>query len=130
MVRSLFNALLCLAFILFAYVNLNDSDGFLWVGIYLLAALVCGLGAFRKYYPWATLTLVALYVGYALVLYFSQDGVHDWLFTYNSPSISESMQATKPYIEKTREFFGLLIASGALLFNFFSADKRNLPGIQ
>jgi hypothetical protein len=120
MVRSLLNALLCLAFILFAYFNLNDGDGFLWVGIYLLAALVCGLGAFRKYYPRVTLTLVALYVGYALLLYFSQDGVHDWLFTYNRPSISESMQATKPYIEKTREFFGLLIASGALLFNYFT----------
>ena len=120
MVRSIVNALLCLAFILFAYFNLNDGDGFLWVGIYLLAALVCGLGAFRKFYPRATLILVALYIGYALVLYFSHEGVHDWLFTYNSPSIAESMQATKPYIEKTREFFGLLIASGALLFNYFA----------
>jgi hypothetical protein len=31
------------------------------------------------------------------------------------------MQATKPYIEKTREFFGLLIIAGALLINYFVA---------
>jgi hypothetical protein len=31
------------------------------------------------------------------------------------------MQATKPYIEKTREFFGLLIASAALVINYFAA---------
>jgi hypothetical protein len=31
------------------------------------------------------------------------------------------MQATKPYIEKTREFFGLLIISAALTINYFAA---------
>ncbi|KKX47553.1 transmembrane 220 family protein [Sphingobacterium sp. IITKGP-BTPF85] len=40
---------------------------------------------------------------------------------YRRPSIVESMQATKPYIEKTREFFGLLIVSGALALNYFVA---------
>jgi hypothetical protein len=30
------------------------------------------------------------------------------------------MQATKPYIEKTREFFGLLIISAALLVDYFA----------
>jgi hypothetical protein len=34
----------------------------------------------------------------------------------------ETMQATKPYIEKTREFFGLLIVSGALAINYFAAS--------
>jgi hypothetical protein len=31
------------------------------------------------------------------------------------------MQATKPYIEQAREFFGLLIISGALAMNYFVA---------
>jgi hypothetical protein len=30
------------------------------------------------------------------------------------------MQAEKPYIEKTREFFGLLIVSAALAIDFFA----------
>jgi hypothetical protein len=32
------------------------------------------------------------------------------------------MQATKPYIEQTREFFGLLIISAALAMNYFVAQ--------
>jgi hypothetical protein len=38
---------------------------------------------------------------------------------YRAPSITATMQATKPWIEKTREFFGLLIVAGALLINYF-----------
>jgi hypothetical protein len=49
---------------------------------------------------------------------FQKDGVRDWITKYNKPSLVESMQATKPYIEKTREFFGLLIIAGALLINY------------
>lgn len=119
MILSLTNIILCLAFILFAYFNLNDNDAPLWVSIYLLAAVCCGLGGFRIYYPTASITLAAIYVGYAAILYFAKDGVHDWLFKYNRPNIAQSMQVTKPYIEKTREFFGLLIASGAFLLNYF-----------
>jgi len=55
---------------------------------------------------------------YAIILFFSEDGVRDWILKYKRPSITESMQATKPYIEKTREFFGLLIASAALTINY------------
>ncbi len=120
MILSITNIILCLAFILFAYFNLNDSDAPLWVTIYLLVSVCCGLGTFKMYYPTPTLTLAVIYIGYAIVLYFSKDGVQDWWFKYNRPSISESMQATKPYIEKTREFFGLLIAGGALLLNYFA----------
>lgn len=62
MIRSIINVLLSLAFLLFAYFNLNDGDGFLWVAIYVAVAIVCGLGAAGKYYPAATLTLVLLYL--------------------------------------------------------------------
>ena len=53
-------------------------------------------------------------------MFFSEDGVRDWIVKYKQPSITESMQATKPYIEKTREFFGLLIISAALAINYFA----------
>ncbi len=58
---------------------------------------------------------------YAIILFFAKDGVRDWIMKYNKPSLVESMQATKPYIEKTREFFGLLIISGALLIDYLAA---------
>lgn len=113
------NIVFCLSFILFAWFNLNDSDSWLWVPIYLAAAASCGLAAFGLFFPIAYLVLSAFYLIYAVILFFSRDGVLDWIVKYKQPSITESMQATKPYIEKTREFFGLLIISGALLLNYW-----------
>jgi hypothetical protein len=57
---------------------------------------------------------------YAVILFFSKDGVRDWIVKYRRPSIVETMQAEKPYIEKTREFFGLLIVAGALVIDYFA----------
>jgi hypothetical protein len=72
-------------------------------------------------YPRVYLCLIAAYLIHATTIYFSKDGVHDWITKYNRPSLVETMQAEKPYIEKTREFFGLLIIAGALLINYFAA---------
>ncbi|SDM73414.1 transmembrane 220 family protein [Pedobacter antarcticus] len=116
---SILNIVFCIAFLLFAYVNLNDNDSWLWVPIYMVAAVACGLAAFHYVYPNLYLVAVTFYLVYAVVLFFSKDGVKDWVIKYGKPSLVESMQATKPYIEKAREFFGLLIISAALLLNYF-----------
>ncbi len=113
------NLFFCLAFLVFAWFNLNDRDAPLWVSIYGAAAVLCGLAAFGYRYPIVYLPFILFYLAYALVLFFAKDGVRDWILKYNRPSIAESMQATKPYIEKTREFFGLLIITGALVLNYF-----------
>lgn len=113
------NIIFCLSFLLFAWFNLNDNDSWLWVPIYLAASVFCGLSGFGMYFPVPYLFLIGFYLIYASILFFSKDGVKDWILKYNRPSITESMQATKPYIEKTREFFGLLIISAALALNYF-----------
>ncbi len=113
------NIIFCLAFIYFAYLNLNDPDAWLWVSIYLFAAACCGAAVFGRYFPTAYLILIAFYLIYAVFLFFTKDGTLDWFTKYRMENIAASMQATKPYIEKTREFFGLLIVSGALLINYF-----------
>jgi hypothetical protein len=64
------------------------------------------------------LVLIGFYLTKAIILFFRKDGVRDWIVKYKQPSITESMQAKKPYIEMTREFFGLLIISSALAFNY------------
>ena len=114
------NVIFFLAFLLFAWFNLNDSDAWLWVSIYVVAAVLCGLAAFKRYYPTVYLLVMAFYLVYAITIFFAKDGVRDWILKYNKPSIVESMQATKPYIEKTREFFGLLIITAALAINYFA----------
>ena len=118
---SILNGFFCIAFIGFAYVNLNDKDSWLWVPIYMVASICCGLAVFKLFYPNIYLVAMAFYLIYAIQLFFAKDGVRDWITLYNKPSIVESMQATKPYIEKTREFFGLLIITGALAINYFTA---------
>jgi hypothetical protein len=105
---------------MFAYVNLNDKDSWLWVSIYLLGAVCCGMAAFGYFFPLLYLAAIAVYLVYAVILFFSKDGVRDWVVKYNTPSIVESMQATKPYIEKAREFFGLMIVVAALAINYFA----------
>ena len=116
------NIIFCLSFLLFAWFNLNDKDSWLWVPIYLAASVCCALAAFEMFYPVIYLLLNGFYLIYAVILFFSEDGVRDWIVKYKQPSITESMQATKPYIEKTREFFGLLIISAALAINYFASS--------
>jgi hypothetical protein len=111
-----------MSFVAFAYVNANDKDAWLWVSIYMIAAICCGLSIFKKYYPIIYLVVISFYLIYAIVLFFSKDGVRDWIVKYNRESIVENMQATKPYIEKTREFFGLLVISAALAINYFAVQ--------
>ncbi len=113
------NVIFCLSFVLFAWFNLNDKDSWLWVPIYLAASACCGLAVFGLFYPVSYLLLGTFYILYAIILFFSPDGVRDWIVKYKQPSITESMQSKKPYIEKTREFFGLLIITTALAINYF-----------
>ncbi len=120
MLLLILNGLFCLSFALFAYVNLNDNDSWIWVPIYIAASVLCGLAAFGKFFPVIYLIAIAVYLVYAAKLFVTKDGVWDWITKYNKPSIVESMQATKPYIEKTREFFGLVIISAALAINYFA----------
>lgn len=121
MLLSILNAIFCIAFILFAYVNLNDGDSWLWVPIYMVASICCGFAIFNYFYPTVYLIAISFYLIYAIILFFAKDGVRDWITKYRTPSLVESMQATKPYIEKTREFFGLLIISAALAINYCAA---------
>lgn len=114
------NIIFSLSFLVFAWFNLNDNDSWLWVPIYLAASICCALAVFGLYYPLIYLLLIGFYLIYAVLLFFAEDGVWDWVVKYKKPSITESMQATKPYIEKTREFFGLLIIAAALAINYFA----------
>jgi hypothetical protein len=121
MLLTVLNVVFFIAFCLFAYVNLNDKDGWLWVSIYGFAAVCCGLAVFHRYYPALYIIAIAFYLVYAVVLFFAKDGVLDWIVKYRAPALTESMQAKKPYIEKAREFFGLLIISTALVINYVAS---------
>jgi Transmembrane family 220, helix len=121
MMLLILNIIFFLSFTAFAYLNLNDNDPWLWVPIYMSAAICCALAMFEMYYPAVYTLLCIFYLVYAGILFFAKDGVRDWITKYKKESLVQEMQATKPYIEQTREFFGLLIITGALIINYLAA---------
>ncbi len=109
---KILNIILCILFILFAAVQYNDPDPYIWVPIYLFTAGVCGYAAYGKYDRNVTLAGL-LILGLFMISYIPD--VMDWI-KMGMPSIVETMKAEKKYVELTREFGGLLmcVAAGAL----------------
>ena len=64
------------------------------------------------------------FTAYALGLVFDADGVLNWINAHHSENIVQTMKATKPWIEETRECGGLLICDIALLINFIHLRGR------
>ncbi len=109
----LINVLLALIFILFAIVQLNDPDPFVWFTLYLLVALFSLISIFRE-------VPRPLLYGFGLVLLFYA-AMHlefaiEWIMSENKGELFGEMQEEKQYLEGTREFLGLLIALAALAY--------------
>ena len=75
MFLSVLNIIFFIAFTWFAWLNANDKDAWLWVSIYMIAAILCGLAAFQYYYPLIYMPVMGFYLVYAIVLFFKKDGV-------------------------------------------------------
>jgi general stress protein CsbA len=120
----IFNVFFCLVFILFAGLQYNDPDPYIWMPIYLYAAVLCALAAQKRYYLGAYLIGILVYLIYATFLFFDKYGVVDWATEHHAENIAQTMKAGKPWIEETREFFGLFILIIILLVNYTYASQR------
>ena len=93
-------------FLLFAIVQWNDPDPLIWMifyGVMSLIYILLALGKrFAFYLSVLMLTVSVVYMGFILpeIIKWIKDGM---------PSIVQSMKATIPTIEYTREFLGLLL---------------------
>ena len=123
---KVFNFMFCLLFVFSAALQYNDPDPYLWIPIYMYGAILCWLAFRNKYYPKAYLIGIFVYLGYAIFLFFTKDGVWDWITKHDAEDIAATMKAEKPWIEDTREFFGLLILIVVLLINYIKARKKGL----
>jgi len=123
-VQKLFNIFFCIVFILFAAVQYNDPDPYVWMPIYLYAAILCWLAFRNKYFPGAYLLGIAVYAAYALYKFFDQNGVRDWMTKHHATNIAGTMKAEQPWIEETREFFGLVILIVVLLIDYLHAKRK------
>lgn len=121
---KVFNIIFCFIFIVFAALQYNDPDPYLWIPIYLYTAILCWLASQKKYYLKAYLMGIAFYSLYAIYKVFDANGLLDWLNVHHAENIAGTMKATKPWIEESREFFGLVILIAVLLVNYFFAAKK------
>ena len=124
MVLKFFNIFFCIVFILFAAVQYNDPDPYVWMPIYLYTAILCWLAFRNKYFPGAYLLGIAVYAAYALYKFFDQNGVWDWMTKHHATNIAGTMKAEQPWIEETREFFGLVILIVVLLIDYLHAKRK------
>jgi hypothetical protein len=107
------------AFMLFAYWQFNDPDPHIWVPVYMVAALYCGM-ALRGIHPLVPLgiVIIACVIG---AFYFYPESVSDWVnHELEQKDLSMKTQAS----EEARETFGLLIIAAVLTYSFVLGWKK------
>jgi len=106
-----FNKILQLFFsllmVVFAYLQLNDPDPFLWVLIYLLVALMLGFSAFGKRNK---IVFCGLIGSMLIAMAILSPGLWQWIRYEPAEDLLYGMSPDRMYIEESREFLGLLIA--------------------
>lgn len=111
--EKLINLIICAIFFLFAYVQLNDPDPYVWIMVYGLVAILFAVSNFVNI-PKIIIQVIIL----AMLLFalYHARYFYDWLLSDDKSELFGDMIYNKPYIEGAREFMGLLIAIAALIY--------------
>ena len=121
---KIFNIIFIVLFFISAVLQYNDPDPYLWIPIYLFAAYLCFEAFKKKYNPSLYYIALLIYGLYAVRLFFDKTGVIHWLKRHHAESLVQNMQAQKPWIRETREFFRLIITIAILSANMLWLGKR------
>ena len=121
---KVFNLVFVILFLICAGLQWNDPDPYLWIPLYLLSALSCayafkGISAKRL-----NIFNIAVYSVYAVYLFVEQDGVLSWATEHHFDSLTQSMLASTPWIENTREFGGLFIMLVVCAINLYVSRQQ------
>ncbi|MEM9917881.1 MAG: transmembrane 220 family protein [Bacteroidota bacterium] len=113
------NIVLSVLFFVFAIVQWNDVDPWMWIGLYSFVGVVSAFAAVGKYNKASLIVgIILCIIGLGILL----PGFIDWV-NKGMPTIVESMKAEAPHIELTREFLGLFIVLAALIFHLRRANR-------
>ena len=115
------NIVLTLIFLVFAGLQLNDPDPIHWTLCYLAIAVSCALAAFGRYPKWWLRGVTAIIGVWMLT---ASPAFLRWV-NGGFPNITGRMEDSRPIIEETREFLGLLIAFGVMLHLVISGRRRS-----
>ncbi|MBK8394294.1 MAG: transmembrane 220 family protein [Leptospiraceae bacterium] len=117
------NFILAGMFFLFALVQYNDPDPFIWILIYSYAAILCFLAGINKYYKKLLLSGIIISIIWSLTLAasiliaFKNHGINS-LYSFGMIKGNE--------VEEARESLGLLIVAAVLFWKFLEGKKKNL----
>ncbi len=117
------NYILSILFILFAAVQYNDPDPFIWISIYLFTAVICFLAARKLYYKKIILIGAVFSLLWAVTLVAS---IFKAVNLFGVGSIFSLSMIKDNEVEEARESLGLIIVSIVLIWKYFEA-KKELP---
>lgn len=121
---KIISSMLVLLFLVFALVQFNDPDPFLWIAIYLTMAGMAAATFFRRIN--AYIPLIVLVICGALIINV-WPGTLQWMNSADRRLIFDDIAKMQNiYIEEAREFFGLLISVVACLY-FFLINRKAQP---
>ena len=103
-----------------AALQVNDPDSWLWMSIYVLAALgpaleIVGRGGLAA----SLVGIGACLVGAAL----SAPGFFEYIVEHRGEPFMQQMSADRMYIEEAREFVGAVIAMGLVVLSYWWARR-------
>ena len=121
---KIFNVVFAVLFLICAGLQWNDPDPYLWMPLYLLSVLSCAYAFKDISAKRLNMFNIAVYSPYALYNFVVEDGVLSWATTHNFDSLTQSMMASTPWIENTREFGGLIIMIVVCAINLYVSRQQ------
>lgn len=120
---KVFNLVLAVLFVVFAFVQINDPDPVWWILTYGVMAVVCVLAAFGYYYLKLLTVILIVCIAYSLVFF---SGVMEWVRSDDKALLFDDIAKMQhPYIEESREFLGLFICIAVLIMHIIHGRNRN-----
>ena len=115
------NLLFALLFAVFTAVQYNDPDSLIWMILYGYLTVLFIMGFMGKFVK------PAVWVGLAICIigaFIHVGGLYEFLTNHDGIGFSQGMSNEYPYIEKAREFGGLVIGGLAMWFLFWQMRKN------
>ena len=122
-VFKIFNLVFAVLFLICAGLQWNDPDPYLWMPLYLLSALSCVYALKDISAKRLNMFNIAVYSPYAVYNFVEEDGVFSWATAHHFDSLTQSMMASTPWIENTREFGGLITMIVVCAINLYASRQ-------
>ncbi|HYF68491.1 MAG TPA: transmembrane 220 family protein [Ohtaekwangia sp.] len=120
---KILNFILCVLFLVFAFVQVNDPDPFIWIIIYGIMAVLAVMAMFNYFQRKLLIALLIIYAAYSMVYV---DGVIEWFRQDDKAVIFDDVAKMRaPFIEYSREFLGLWICNLVLIFYLIKSRKQS-----